>query len=445
MEVLAVTSDATISVDPQERRGPSEPYLVISTDGHAGPVLERDLRPYCPSNYLDQFDDFAHEVRAAQSAPRDHPEVRRGGAHVAAALPDFVKEAYEMTRTAGGQQDPHARLGFMDADGIAADVIFAGGQNGEPLPFVGFGLAESTYKLELRSVGGHIWNQWLADYVSVAPQRLVGVMQIPIWDVKAAIQEIEWGRDAGLRSINFPAPRSGYPSYNDPVYEPFWSACESLELPLLTHTGGGDVPLGLGGPGGFALLRTEIMWLSRRSLWQLIFGGVFERHPRLKLVFTEQRVLWVPETLKTLDNIFASDTQFLAGADVTDIDLPRRPSEYWASNCYVAGSFLAPFEVALRNEVGVHNLMWGADYPHVEGTWPRTNLSMRNTFADVPEDEARLILGENALGVYDLDAESLRPIALRIGPMPDQLAKPLAAGEFPEFRGEAFRTFGDYT
>jgi predicted TIM-barrel fold metal-dependent hydrolase len=187
------------------------------------------------------------------------------------------------------------------------------------------------------------------------------------------------------------------------------------------------------------------MWLSRRSLWQLIFAGVFERHPKLKLVFTEQRVLWVPETLRDLDNVYASDTQFLAGADVVDIDLPKRPSEYWASNCYVAGSFLAPFEVALREKVGVRNLMWGADYPHVEGTWPRTRLSMRNTFADVPEDDARKILGENALGVYNLAADALRPIADRIGPTPDELAQPLAPNEFPDFRGEAFRTFGDYT
>jgi hypothetical protein len=165
----------------------------------------------------------------------------------------------------------------------------------------------------------------------------------------------------------------------------------------------------------------------------------------LHLVFTEQRVGWVPHTLRELDSVYLSDTQFLAGASTTtDHSLPRRPSEYWASNCYVAASFMAPFEAAMRHEVGVGNLLWGADYPHVEGTWPVTRLAMRNTFASVPEDDTRRILGENALDVYNLDLEVLRPIADRIGPTPEELSNPLAPDEFPPFRGAAFRQLGEW-
>jgi predicted TIM-barrel fold metal-dependent hydrolase len=380
-----------------------------------------------------------------QSEAGQRSEVRRSGGQLASTLPDYVKELYEATKNASGQHDPHGRLRFMDADGLVADVIFAGGQNGEPLPFVGFfGMDSPSQDRELLAVGDRIWNRWLADYISVAPERLVGVMQIPYWDVSAAIEELKWAQDAGLRAINFAAPRTGMPAYNDPVWEPFWSVCEESELPLLTHTGGGDVPLGLGNPGSAALLRTEITWLSRRALWQMIFGGVFERHPKLKLVFTEQRAGWISETLRNLDNIYESDTQFLAGADYESVPLPKSPSEYWYLHCYVAGSFLAPHEVAIRQEIGLRHLMWGADYPHIEGTWPRTLLSLRNTFPGVPEDDTRAILGENALEVYGLDPSRLRPIADRIGPTPEQLSVPLAPEEIPSFRGEAFRRSGDW-
>jgi hypothetical protein len=100
---------------------------------------------------------------------------------------------------------------------------------------------------------------------------------------------------------------------------------------------------------------------------------------------------------------------------------------------------MAPFEVALRHQVGVANLTWGSDYPHMEGTWPYTRLSLRHTFAGVPEHETRMILGDNAVRAYHLDVDVLRPVADRIGPTPEELNTPLAPGEFPVDRGYAFR------
>ena len=132
------------------------------------------------------------------------------------------------------------------------------------------------------------------------------------------------------------------------------------------------------------MMLAELDWLGRRGLWQLIFGGVFERHPRLRLVFTEQRAAWVRTTLADLDSIWLNDV-------FTDArDFARRPpSEYWAQNCYVAGSFLARFELEEIDTIGHRNLMWGTDYPHVEGTWPRTRLALRNTFAGAPVEQVR--------------------------------------------------------
>ncbi len=425
----ALTTQDGHGVDAEQRR-----YLVVSSDSHAGPSLERDMRPYCPQRYLPDFEDFAKHV---------HDGV--GHLHeitVAMQKDPILREAFERTTNCPGQTDPLARLRDMDEAGIAAEAIFAGGQNGEVLPFMGVGWDAGPRESPqiLRAVGEHMWNEWLADFVSVAPERLLGVMQVPTWDVDAAVREIEWGRRAGLRLVNLPAPRSDLLAYNDPVYEPLWSACEALGLSLVTHGGGGEAPLGFPGPGGKHMYLYESGWLSRRHLWQLIFGGVFHRHPQLKLIFTEQKVAWVAPTLADLDSIYFSNDW---GRDLR-AELPKSPSEYWASNCYNGGSFLTPWETGMRDGVGVTNLLWGSDYPHTEGTWPNTRLAMRHAFSGLPESDTRLILGENAVVAYGLDANALRTVADLIGPTPQDLSEPLAPQQASAIRSLAFRSAGHW-
>lgn len=424
-----------------------ERIMIISSDSHAGPSMEKAMRPYCPPEYLDEYDAFVkayHEGTAetdyvgtlisqllgsAASGPTIDPNTDPA---MRARYEQMAAEAHLHT-ACPGHTDPHARLRDMDADGIAAELIFSGGQNSEALPFVGFGadIGSKDTSRDLLKVGEQVWNHWLADYCSVAPERLLGVMQVPIWDVPATVEVLEEGRKAGLRAVNFPAPRSDFPAYNDPVYEPFWSACEDLELPLVTHSGGGDVPLGFYGKGGSAIHGMESIWLGRRAVWELIFGEVFERHPKLRFTMTEQRMSWAAHTLRDMDYVHRSRQP----------DLPHRPSEYWAMNCYMAGSYMAPWEVGLRYEVGVDNLLWGTDYPHQEGTWPYTKVALRNSFHDVALDEARKILGENAIRAYYLDRNELRKVADRIGPLPEDLARPLEPGEAPAY-GAAFRESG---
>lgn len=404
--------------------------VMVSVDGHVGPTLTGQLREYCPVEHLDAFDGHAALPRPGWTRELDGFDP-----------PLSMRQAMERTQACAGQSDPDARLRDMDADGIAAEVIFAGGQNGERLPFIGEGLGQipgpGAATPELQMVGFHIYNHWLSDFVSVEPGRHVGLAHVPIWDVDAAVHEVEWAREAGLKGVNFPAPRTIWPTFNDEVYEPFWATCEALDMPLCTHAGGGDDPIGMSGKNGAAVYSAEINWLGRRGLWQMIFGGVFERHPGLKIVYTEQRGAWVPSTLRDLDSLW----EFELYGQLHD-DVPRRPSEYWTSNCYIGGSFIAPHEVAMRDDIGITNLMWGADYPHQEGTWPNTLLALRHAFAGVPETDTRMILGLNALEVFDVDRVELRAIADRIGPTPAQIAEPVI--ELPEHRGLAFRKYADF-
>jgi predicted TIM-barrel fold metal-dependent hydrolase len=271
-------------------------------------------------------------------------------------------------------------------------------------------------------------------------------MQVPIFDVEKAIAEVRWGAEHGLRAINFPAPRSDYPPYNDAVYEPFWATVAEAGLPLVTHSASGETGGGFTGRGSVMLWMSEVLWFSRRGLGQMIFGGVFDRYPSLHLMFVEQRGNWVQNTLRELDSAYigvpTNTAMPVLGAVVEGPD--RRPSDYWHDNCIVADSFMAPFEAQMRHEIGIETLMWGSDYPHLEGTWPRTKLALRNVFGNIPEPETRMILGGNGARVFNLDTKTLQPVVDRIGFRPNEIAQPLKEDEFPVYRGLAFREAGSF-
>src|SRR5262249_26041593 len=147
---------------------------------------------------------------------------------------------------------------------------------------------------------------------------------------------------------------------------------------------------------------------SRQPMWQMMLGGVFDRHPDLKLMLTEIRLDWIPATLRYLDDVY----------DWLRDELPakKKPSEYWATNCLAGASFIHRAEVEMRHDIGVETILFGRDYPHPESTWPHTKEWLRDAFAGVPEREIELMLGENAIRFLDLDRERLATIARRIGP-----------------------------
>jgi predicted TIM-barrel fold metal-dependent hydrolase len=411
------------------------PLVVVSSDTHVGPLLEDQLRDYCPSEHLDDFDGFVAATEAAAAG--------RGGARFG---------GHPNSRTAG-HHDVHTRLRDMNRDGIAAEVIFHGSQNGEPMPFLPQLLGNNAtmdFDRELAPVGERIYNRWLADFCSVEPARHVGLAHVPMWDIDSAVREVEWAADAGLRGVNFPAPRHGvYLEYNDRAWESFWSACEACHMTLATHVGVAS-PGRASGPESLALTSIEDGgYFARRAIWWMIFGGVFERHPDLRLVITESPGEWWSYTMVELDSTWLSQAEW---NNALREQVPRRPSEYCESNVFVGASFLAPFEAARAVEEGyVSQLLWGSDYPHIEGTWlytdrddaePVTRVAQRNTFCEIPPDATRAMLGENAVRVYGLDAQELARVAARIdAPMLAELAVPIECVP-PGASATAFRTFG---
>jgi predicted TIM-barrel fold metal-dependent hydrolase len=272
---------------------------------------------------------------------------------------------------------------------------------------------------------------------------------VPMWDVDAAVNEVEWAADHGFAGVNFPVPRPELVHYDDPVWEPFWSVCDDAGMLLATHSGGAADPRDL---NRFWYFQFEAGGAAnRRALFRLIFGGVFERHPGLTLMLTEQPGDWWRSTMAELDSVH------LQYPELNDPGqpyfCPRRPSEYCASNVLIGASFLAPFEAALAVDEGyAANVCWGRDFPHPEGTWkphgsddePTTRLQLRYTFSDVAPADIERMTGGNVVRRLGLDADALRAVAERIGaPTLTELATPIAA--IPDHVGIfSFRTVGPW-
>lgn len=415
------TTPAQADLDIEER------YTIVSTDSHTGPDLS-ELRRYCPKQYLDDFDAFANdlEIRTAASA-----EIQ---------IPHEQEEIWRNRNSHTGVNNPYERIKGMDTDGIAAEVVFHGTGpehwGGALIPFVDghrerHGL--ETGINDYRAIGRHIFNEWLADFCSVAPGRLIGVAEIPFWDIDEAIKEVQWAAEHGFKAVNFAAPRPGLATYDDPVWDPFWSAVDRAGVALNCHSGARLHSFPGAGKAYGALFWSETHFLGHSPFPMMFFGGVFQRYPNLKVIFNEQRGYWVRQQLRDLDSIHLTPWNDLLRAEIDGT-----PSAAWRKHCFVGGSYLAHFEMEHRGEIGIETITWGRDYPHPEGTWPHTIEALRSTFFDLTVEENRKILGENAARCYGLDMAFLDKIGHTIGPLPRDVAQPLAATP-PDFTSLAFR------
>src|SRR5262245_1433264 len=429
----------------------STPLVIVSCDTHIGPRLDDDLRTYCPPDLLDDFDRYAGTLRGKREAA--------AAARQRVAFAGKTMGADWGVRTANlatlGHYDMHARLRDLSNDGVAAEAMFHDSQNGEPIPFQTDTLLMRNAGIEqdfgLLRAGQHIYNQWLADVCSIEPERHIGLMHLPMWDIDASIEELTWARNAGLKGVNFPTPKPFLQPYNDPAWDPFFSAVEDLGVTLCNHGGAGAS--GGAFPGAMSIAKYEISMMARICpMDQLVFGGVFERHPGVRLVLTESPGTWWNFVLKEMDSIYLTDTRSYGPSEKERV--PRLPSEYAREQVFIGASFHARFEAEDALECGyADRVIWGSDYPHFEGTYqhdatgpngePMTWASLRFNYAGLPVDAVRAFLGRNAMQAYDLDYGALSQVAARINaPTYDDLNS-ARVEERPADSGHlAFRTFG---
>ena len=389
----------------------SDRYAIISVDGHAGASLH-DYKAYLPERWHDEF-----------------------GAWASAYVNPY---ADLLAATAYRNWDSDRRVQETESQGIVAEVLFP---NTIP-PFFEQGnltaLEPAADDYERRWAGLQAHNRWLADFCSLAPGRRAGLAQIFLNDVDDALAEIHWAKEhmhvfGGVLLPNV-APNSALAPLWDPRYEPLWDLCEELDVVINVHAGSGLPDFG---PleAARAIMLIELAWFAHRAVWHLIFGGVLERHPSLRVVLTEQGTGWIPRGIETLDWFHRRMTHGGAAEAVffgaVAQEMSMTPSEYFQRNFWVGASFLRPSESALRHDVGVDRIMWGADYPHSEGSYPYTTEALRAAFSSCPPDETRSMLETTASDLYGFDLPALREIGDRVGPTVAEVQVPLDPSDYP--------------
>ena len=207
----------------------TERLLIVSSDGHVGAHVE-DYRSYIDPEYRQDFEDWLAQYVPMWVATQEKD----------ADLPETLSESYKLewmrnekvAEGAEGTWNSARRLESLDADGLAADVLFPDDQSANSPPFLWFAREfnrpwDKEYSPELKLAGARAYNRWLAEFCSAAPYRLLGLAMIgSMADVDGAVAEIRRAKDDGLNGgvllplIYYNSPEE--PFWNDRRYDPIW-------------------------------------------------------------------------------------------------------------------------------------------------------------------------------------------------------------------------------
>jgi predicted TIM-barrel fold metal-dependent hydrolase len=369
-------------------------YNVVDADGHILEPLNLWL-DYIDPAYRDRAPQLVTNANGKQQLQIDTMmagSAERGlGAIGAIGARDghVIADGFEYSQGRAGGFDPHARIPDMDMDGIDAAFLY---------PSIGL-FVGGVVDPKLAGAICRAYNRWLADYCKPYPDRLFGVAMLPMQDVDQAIEEMTFARkELGMRG-GFLRPNP----YNnrlihDPIYEPFWSAAEELDFSIGFHEGAapGMPQVGVdrfNGRGAQHIIsHTMEMMLAALSM---IWGGVCERHPKLRVGFLESGGGWIAPWLDRMDRHF-DDQGF------NDSGLKTRPSEIFQRNCWIS---FEPVEGGLHylaDYIGPHKIMWATDYPHPDGFFPGAPKMIEKQLAGLSAETKRQVMAGGAMGFYGL-------------------------------------------
>jgi predicted TIM-barrel fold metal-dependent hydrolase len=282
--------------------------------------------------------------------------------------------------------DPELRIKDQDRDGVQAEVLY--------------GVLGASIRINDDEAAGEvlrIYNDWLAQFCNTHPDRFAGLACIPNHDIDAAVGEIERvARRGGVRGVEI-SRRHDMARLWDPWWEPVWSAVAASGLPLHFHTiGGGNRPdLSKLAPKTALAARaagiTNFQMVMSDVLLSMIFSGVMDRHPTLKVIIGEAGIGWIPYVLNRMDAEW--EEQF------KELDLKMKPSEYWRRQCYATYQ-TDPIGTKLVDDIGEDNVMWASDFPHPDGIWPDSQEYIQRELGHLPAATQRKIVCDNAAKLY---------------------------------------------
>src|SRR5881628_2933717 len=246
-----------------------------------------------------------------------------------------------------GGWDPEARLADQDRDGVGAEVLY---------PTVGLVLCRHP-DLNYKQACMDAYNRWLAEYCgALLPSR------------------------------------PGQADWDSPIYDELFEAAIELRLPVSFHilTDPQDAFPKRGPIMNFAV---GIIRSNQDLLAMLVYGGVFERHPRLRVVCVEADASWAPHWMHRMDHYYDRHRY------MRTLELARLPSEYFREHVYLTFQDDWP-AFGMMGLLNPQRLMWANDFPHSDSTWPWSRELLARHAAHLSEAERDLVLHDNAVALY---------------------------------------------
>ena len=289
--------------------------------------------------------------------------------------------------------DPKERVRVLDEEGIDLAVLYPG-----------LGLALGGIQdPELAAASCRVYNEWIADFVSHAPDRLQAVGALPIQDVDAAVAEVGRIRDLGLRAAFVrPNPSAGR-ALHDRHFDPVYATLAEAGMPLAFHPAGHfDLPGASQRLGDLMAWGTHhaliLFFDSYLTLSNLVYGGVLERHPDLTVAVLECGGGWIGHWMDRLDEFLESYEWALEGP------LSLKPSEYFRRQCVISfdpGEHTAPL---LHRFAGEDTFVWASDFPHSDAKYPGVVDELREYTEGMDETARAKLFGLNALRLYGIES-----------------------------------------
>ena len=339
------------------------------------------------SHIIEPSDIWQRYVPAGlvESAPRTEKDGKYETIFVEGRSTRRSLAAFTESYRPPGAYDVEQRIRDLDQEGVWAQLVF---------PSIGL-WTTSIRGAELARECARGYNDWMADEVMAESPRLTGAALLPVVETADAIAEMQRAVERGYQAVFLPTMPVEGREYSQDVWSDFWPAAEEAGVLVAFHIGTGRDPKVYRGPGGAIVNYVETTLYGMRVVTHLVASGVLDRHPNLKVMIVEGGASWVPAIADRMDEAYRQHGVYVKPK------LSMLPSELVYRQVY------ASFQhdrsaIGAVTSMEYRNVMWGDDYPHLEGTYGHTQQTLHDLFDGVDDDTRRLITIDTFESLFDV-------------------------------------------